>query len=453
MAEKTKEKLYERAGITDVAEFYRTRPVSEQFLDPRFFDAINRFDIRWARTMWVYDNVRRGAKVLDLGCGSGVLALLKRKGVTLAGFDISGRCAAMARRNGYDAGVVGQLTALPFAADTFDYVVSLDVMGHVAFEEKDAVLKEMARVLKPDGVTMHGIECLDREQRRDYDQMTEEELRRYITVDGHVGMEDEVETAARFRRFFPAVETAPRFSICQSYEEFIKQSDDYERPYCEPDFLAYLRQMSFKERRAFNMAMGYVFEKISAADIRVPQSEYLFLKAAHSPLGSFYDEHRDRSDLMLAAHANPAHADSTSAPLCLDHSPQAAFDGGWYEAESFPPVARWMAERASVRFAAPVLSNVRLQLQSHLPAIETQPLHLTFFLNRMEAGAFTLARYGWVEIELEMSEVAARLRQATDEPFELEIRANRVFQPSLYDTRSNDDRQLSVAVCNIEVFP
>ena len=39
--------------------------------------------------MWVYDNVRRGSTVLDVGCGSGVLALLKRKETTLVGVDLS----------------------------------------------------------------------------------------------------------------------------------------------------------------------------------------------------------------------------------------------------------------------------------------------------------------------------------------------------------------------------
>ena len=62
-----KNKLYERAGIADVAEFYRTKFVSDEVLDPRYFKALDRFDIRFARTMWVYDNVRAGSEVLELG--------------------------------------------------------------------------------------------------------------------------------------------------------------------------------------------------------------------------------------------------------------------------------------------------------------------------------------------------------------------------------------------------
>src|SRR5205823_2787669 len=123
--------LYQLAGIDDLAQFYRARYLSNQLLDARYFSALNRFDILWAHAMWVYDNVRRGATVLDLGCGSGVLALLKRKAITLVGIDLSHECAAAARRNGYDETHTVDLKKLPFQNASFDYVVSLDVMGHI----------------------------------------------------------------------------------------------------------------------------------------------------------------------------------------------------------------------------------------------------------------------------------------------------------------------------------
>src|SRR6266516_4770180 len=153
--------LYTSAGITDLAEFYRTKFLSDEVLDARYFKPLDRFDIRFARTMWVYDNVRPGSTLLDLGCGAGMLALLKRKGVTLTGVDLSPECTLAACRNGYDFATTSRLSQLPFPDQTFDYVVSLDVIGHIGFEEKDAVLAEVKRVLRPEGVTMHGIECTD----------------------------------------------------------------------------------------------------------------------------------------------------------------------------------------------------------------------------------------------------------------------------------------------------
>src|SRR5258706_3846403 len=164
--------LYARAGITDLAEFYRNKFVSDEVLDPRYFNPLDRFDMRFARTMWVYDNVRAESTVLDLGCGAGMLALLKRKGVTLTGVDVSAQCVLAARNNGYDTALVANLSHLPFPDASFDYVVSLDVLGHVGFEEKDAVLGEIKRVLRQDGVTMHGIECTDRKSQKDYAEMS-----------------------------------------------------------------------------------------------------------------------------------------------------------------------------------------------------------------------------------------------------------------------------------------
>ena len=69
-----------------------------------------------------------------------MLALLKRKGVTLTGVDLSAEFAHQARENGYDATYVAQLTLLPFADASFDYVASLDLIGHIGFDEKDAVI-------------------------------------------------------------------------------------------------------------------------------------------------------------------------------------------------------------------------------------------------------------------------------------------------------------------------
>ena len=65
--------------------------------------------------------------------------------------------------------------------------------------------------------------------------------------------------------------------------ELLKQADDYDTELCAPDLLEYLRSLSFDERRAFNMAMGYVFQRISDADVKLPPSEYIFLKASNTP--------------------------------------------------------------------------------------------------------------------------------------------------------------------------
>ncbi|MBC7929454.1 MAG: methyltransferase domain-containing protein [Rubrivivax sp.] len=439
--------LYRRAGIEDLAEFYRTKFVSDEVLDARYFRALDRFDMRFARTMWVFDNVRAGSSVLDLGCGAGMLALLKRKGVTLAGVDLSEECALAALRNGYDTGLAASLTRLPYADASFDYVVSLDVMGHVRFEEKDAVLREVRRVLRPGGVTLHGIECTDRSAQKSYDEMTEDELRRFIAVDGHVGLEEEGEHAERFRRFFPHVAWEPRYTLCLSSEEFVKQRDEYGLPFDE-DFVAYLRGLNFAERRAFDMAMGYVFGKISDLNIKLPKSGlYVLLKASDSPLGAFYNEHRDRAMLKDAraplSEASPE--DDAPPAICLDRT--AEFDEGWFEPNMLPPVARWMGRRARVRFSSISLRALRLDLISHMPDPRERPLGIELLLNGERLRALSLFCHGWLELRVEVPEALA-----ASGDFELELRADRTWQPRPDDPANPDDRELSVAVCNIEAF-
>src|SRR5882724_6183699 len=109
MSPLSKNDLYKRTGITDVAEFYRTKFVSDEVLDPRYFKPLDRFDLRFARTMWVYDNVRANSSVLELGCGAGMLALLKRKQVVLTGVDVSPESVLAAKRNGYDLALTATL--------------------------------------------------------------------------------------------------------------------------------------------------------------------------------------------------------------------------------------------------------------------------------------------------------------------------------------------------------
>lgn len=440
--------LYDVAGIDDVAGYYRDRFFTGGVLDAAFFDNINRFDIQFARTMWVYDNVRRGSSVLDLGCGEGMLALLKRKGVTLTGIDLSPELLAAAGRNGYDHACVATFTALPFPDSSFDYVVSLDVMGHVAFDDKDRVLAEIKRVLRPDGVTMHGIECLDRELHQDYDKMSAERLRHFVNIDGHIGLEDDDEHASRFRTFFSHVQTEPRYTLCLSSTEFLKQADEYGVPF-EADFLNYLRGLSFTERRAFDMAMGYVFGKISDLGIKLPKSGlYMFLKASAAPLGPFYNAHRDRSDLFRAATGL-----LPSQNIRLDRSSRADFDSGWYAANDLPPVARWMGQRAGIRFEAASLSKLTFDMTTHMPDLGSSPLGLEFLLNGKRVAAISLFSYGWLELEIEVSENLTETFNGANKTFELEIRADRTWQPHACNPASGDDRQLSIAVCNIEAYP
>jgi SAM-dependent methyltransferase len=105
-----------------------------------------------------------GDRVLDLGCGTGELALgLAASGLWVAGCDISPQmlCRAASAPAISDRGCVGWVRlepdwqSLPFAPAAFDIVVVASVLEYVA--DTAAALRECARVLRPGGVLLYTV--------------------------------------------------------------------------------------------------------------------------------------------------------------------------------------------------------------------------------------------------------------------------------------------------------
>jgi len=86
--------------------------------------------------------------VLSAGCGAGDAPLVAggERGV---GLDCSREQLTRARASLPAVLVQGDLTALPFAADSFDAVAALYSLIHVPLDEHRPVLEEFARVLRP----------------------------------------------------------------------------------------------------------------------------------------------------------------------------------------------------------------------------------------------------------------------------------------------------------------
>jgi SAM-dependent methyltransferase len=91
---------------------------------------------------------RAGERILDLGCGDGVLTEdIAASGATVVGIDGSPTMVAAARARGLDARVC-DARALPFESE-FDAVFSNAVLHWIP--EADAVLQGVRRALKPGG--------------------------------------------------------------------------------------------------------------------------------------------------------------------------------------------------------------------------------------------------------------------------------------------------------------
>src|SRR5205823_366224 len=103
---------------------------------------------------------RTDLSILDVGCGSGtLLGLLKRRGFHAKGVDFSAEAAKIAKlENGVDV-AVGSLEDAGFPDQSFDLVTLFHVMEHVPNPRR--VLKEVARVLKPEGVVVLQVPNID----------------------------------------------------------------------------------------------------------------------------------------------------------------------------------------------------------------------------------------------------------------------------------------------------
>lgn len=104
--------------------------------------------------------LREGESVLDVGCGTGTLAIAAKRWIGQAGkvvaIDASPRMVARARRKAAAAAVdvefkIMAAEALPFLDATFDAVFSTTVLHCLPEDARRRAIHEMHRVLKPEG--------------------------------------------------------------------------------------------------------------------------------------------------------------------------------------------------------------------------------------------------------------------------------------------------------------
>ena len=103
----------------------------------------------------VAGRVRPGGAVLEVAPGPGYLSIeIARRGYAVTALDISRSFVRIASENAARNGVavdvrLGNASAMPFAAESFDFVVCTAAFKN--FSEPIAAIDEMHRVLKPGG--------------------------------------------------------------------------------------------------------------------------------------------------------------------------------------------------------------------------------------------------------------------------------------------------------------
>jgi len=116
-------------------------------------------EARFKRQMIERAGIGAGSRVLDVGCGTGTLAVLIKQScpdAAVFGLDADPDVLDIAYGKAARAGVsldlqLGFADNLPYADGSFDRVFSSMMLHHFTMDEKRLVLADISRVLRPDG--------------------------------------------------------------------------------------------------------------------------------------------------------------------------------------------------------------------------------------------------------------------------------------------------------------
>ena len=412
--------MYKKAGIFNIKKFYK-----DKFAHEASFDVSNMhlciYNINFSKIFWICRNVKPNSSVLDFGCGSGTLAMLKNKGCRITGIDYSKKASEIAKKvNNYDSVFYGSIFEFNHPPESFDYIVSLDVFGHIPMEEKDATIKELKKFLKPDGIMLHGIECGN----INYVEMTEDELKSFIEVDGHVGIEDKNQNINRFKKFFKYMDGDVRFTVENSVDEYLKQIKKYGVPF-ESGLINYLKSLSPSEKLAFDIANGLV--QLNMEKQKIPSLDssggFLFLRGSDHPLleQDFIIEIWQRSEPLSPLHDNRI------------------FCRGWYDIErAGNSFFRWGSSDCQIQLPE-LKRDLQLKIFSSFPEIKKKHVNVIFTNEKTKEII--------QKVELKNNiEQAIILRTKRLDKLDLGIFIDTVWKPALYDPKSDDQRVLGIGI-------
>ena len=127
----------------------------EAFAD-QFDERMNMYDTR-KRLRIVYEELLsepcHGKLALDAGCGTGWFSqAAEQRGARVVALDLGPRLLARVAQKCHAMRTAGSILELPFADDTFDLVISSEVLEHIP--DAGGAIREFHRVLKPGGVLL-----------------------------------------------------------------------------------------------------------------------------------------------------------------------------------------------------------------------------------------------------------------------------------------------------------
>jgi 2-polyprenyl-3-methyl-5-hydroxy-6-metoxy-1,4-benzoquinol methylase len=148
---KKKSRIYRGCGVGHAGDLEREKLARHLM---RISES-NEEDFRWRSLRSLVKSYVRGVRVLDVGCGTGHMALdLLKAGYEVTAIDISPQLVNFSRsliaREGFEADVrILDLLDIKKLNKKFDTIICLDVIEHM--ENDDLAIKKMSEVLEPRG--------------------------------------------------------------------------------------------------------------------------------------------------------------------------------------------------------------------------------------------------------------------------------------------------------------
>ena len=141
-----------------------------------------------------------------------------------------------------------------------DPVLLVDVLYAVCKPEADALIQEIFRVLRPGGKTIHLIESADYDYLNCNASDPEDPLRKYVHVDGHIGVESPENIKKRFSAFsnlhMRNAMLFPFFTV----QGFINNESVFGKEYTD-----LLRKFSPQEAQAADIVSGFICDYLEKA--------------------------------------------------------------------------------------------------------------------------------------------------------------------------------------------
>ena len=130
-------------------DLYRQLEASDQYASAFLYGRKKIDDLLY---LWL-ESLGKHTKVLDVGCGTGEqVRLLRKLGCEVSGVEPAPAMRQKAIESNPGAQIVdGTITAIPFDDNSFDAVLSIEVLRYMHRDDVIRSYREMLRVLKPGG--------------------------------------------------------------------------------------------------------------------------------------------------------------------------------------------------------------------------------------------------------------------------------------------------------------